>query len=155
MPSLLDSALQLAAQGFRVFPLRPMGRTPLNTGWQIAATTDPAKIREAWTDPIMDAPQPFNIGVATGQGVVVLDIDVKNGKDGERSLRLLEMLNDSLPATMTVRTPSGGRHLYFRVTRPVGNSVQRIAEGIDLRGEGGLVVGPGSVVMEGTYARVG
>lgn len=155
MPSMLDHALALAAQGFRVFPLRPMGRTPMKTGWQTAATSDAERVREAWWDPVMGVAQPFNVGIATGHGLVVLDIDVKHGKDGERALRLLEMLNDTLPATMTVRTPSGGRHLYFRAPRPVGNSVQRIAEGVDLRGEGGLVVGPGSEVMEGTYERIG
>jgi len=154
MLSMLDHALALAAQGFRVFPLRPMGRTPLLTGWQLSASVDSERVRAMWWDPVMGAAQPYNVGVATGGGLVVLDIDMKNGKDGERSLRLLEMLNDTLPATFTVRTPSGGRHLYFKSEGPIGNSVSRIAEGIDLRGEGGFVVGPGSVVAEGCYARI-
>lgn len=144
---MLDHALALAAQGFRVFPLEPGGKTPaLATDWKKIATSDPERVRAMWWDPVMEVDLPYNVGIATGQGLVVLDVDMKDGKDGERSLRLLEMLFEELPATRQVRTPSGGRHLYFRTDRRLGNSASRIADGVDLRGEGGFVVGPGSVV---------
>lgn len=152
MPSLLDSALQLAAQGFRVFPLTPGGKTPaLATDWKAIATTDPERIRAMWWDPVMGVDQPYNIGIATGQGLVVLDVDMKDGKDGERSLRLLEMLNDSLPETREVRTASGTRHLYFRSDQPVGCSHSGILAGLDIKGEGGFVVAPGSVINGSEY----
>ena len=48
--------------------------------------------------------------------------------------------------TLTVRTASGGEHRYFTTGTPIGNSASRIAEDIDVRGEGGYVVGPGSVI---------
>lgn len=153
---MLDVALARASEGFRVFPLTPGGKTPaLEADWKRIATSDPEKIRRLWTDPATGWVQPYNVGIATGDGVVVLDVDMKAGKDGEKALRLLELLNDSLPATMTVRTPSGGRHLYFRSAIPIGNSASRIAEGVDIRGEGGFVVAEGSITKEGTYARNG
>ena len=55
--------------------------------------------------------------------------------------------------TVTVITPSGGRHIWL--TGPpdvsVPNSASRLAPGIDIRGAGGYLVGPGSVTAHGTY----
>src|SRR5690606_11122363 len=121
-------------------------RPALSTDWKAIATTDIERIRAMWWDPVMEVELPYNIGVATGGGLVVLDIDMKDGKDGERSLRLLEMLNDSLPGTREVRTASGSLHLYFRSSQPVGCSHSRVGEVLDLKGEGGFVVVPGSVI---------
>lgn len=59
----------------------------------------------------------------------------------------------TIPATVTVITPSGGRHLWL--TGPSGidvpNSASRLAPGIDVRGAGGYLVGPGSVTTRGSY----
>lgn len=145
--TLLDEALARAGEGFRVFPLIPNGKTPaLETDWRKIATGDPEKIRRLWTDPATGWDQPYNIGIATGDGVVVIDVDMKDGKDGESGLRLLQVLNDELPATREAMTPTGGRHLYFDTDAPIGNSGSRLAEGVDVRGEGGFVVAPGSII---------
>lgn len=59
----------------------------------------------------------------------------------------------TIPETVTVLTPSGGRHLWL--TGPpdvvVPNSASRLAPGIDVRGAGGYLVGPGSVSAHGAY----
>ncbi|MQS37802.1 bifunctional DNA primase/polymerase [Streptomyces katsurahamanus] len=59
----------------------------------------------------------------------------------------------TVPETVTVLTPSGGRHLWL--TGPPGvlvpNSAGRLAPGIDVRGTGGYLVGPGSVSTRGGY----
>jgi hypothetical protein len=53
-----------------------------------------------------------------------------------------------------VLTPSGGRHIWL--TGPpdvaVPNSAGRLAPGIDIRGAGGYLVGPGSRTDQGVYA---
>jgi Bifunctional DNA primase/polymerase, N-terminal len=52
-----------------------------------------------------------------------------------------------LPVTFTITTGKG-RHVYFRQLPglPLGNSIGALAgRGIDVRGNGGFVVGPGSV----------
>ena len=58
-----------------------------------------------------------NIAVATGSksGVFVFDIDMKHEKDGEAELRALEAKHGALPKTVESITPSGGRHLWFRM----------------------------------------
>lgn len=152
MTADLDAALNLARRGFRVFPLEPNSKTPAIMGWPKKATTDEAAIRRWWTDPVLGWPQAYGVGVATGQGLVVVDLDVKH--DGELALQLLEGANEDLPATLRVRTPSGGLHLYFRSDAGLRNSASRIAPGIDIRGDGGFVVGPGTEINKKPYQEI-
>lgn len=89
------------------------------------------------------APPDHGIGLATGErsGIFVLDLDLKDGKNG---LAALEALGP-VPQTLVVQTPTGGFHLYF--THPgfrVRNSVSALGPGIDVRGDGGYVVMPPS-----------
>lgn len=82
-------------------------------------------------------------GIATGSksGLFVLDLDVRPGKDGIANFIAM----GPCEATFTVRTPTGGLHLYFRMpNHPVRNSAGELGVGIDIRGDGGYVVAPGS-----------
>jgi predicted P-loop ATPase len=86
-------------------------------------------------------------GIQTGKfnGIVVIDLDVKDDKDGVAAL--IDVAGDRpIPDTLSVLTPSGGAHLYFRlppgVHVPTSHSV--LGPGIDVQGEGSYVVGPGS-----------
>jgi hypothetical protein len=94
-----------------------------------------------------------NVGVSTGliSGIVVLDIDPKNG--GEDSFDNLMVEHGRLPDTAEVLTGGGGRHLYFKHPgRELKNSAGLIGPGLDIRGDGGYVVGPGSHhISGGTY----
>ncbi len=138
--SLVAAAVGYASKGWSVFPCEPDDKKPkIRRGFK-AATTDPEEIRQWWTN-TPDA----NIGVATGEvsGIVVLDVDVKNGVDGEASLReLLRVQGAELPPTLESRTPSGGRHLFFSVPEgvKVRSSAGTLGPGLDVRGEGGYVV---------------
>lgn len=140
--SFKESALSLAARGFRVFPLKPGEKVPLfGLKWKDAATTDPVVIGR-WWDQIPTA----NIGVACGP-YTVLDLDTKPGKNGIQEAELLDADFD----TLTVRTASGGLHLYY-AAEGLGNRVRLAGTtGVDVRGQDGYVVGPGSVVKGGRY----
>lgn len=97
---------------------------------------------EAWFRRWPDA----NVGVVTGlvSGVVVLDVDPRNG--GEESLAGLG--EGRLPPTASVRTGGGGRHLWFAAPEaPVAS--RPLAPGLELKGEGGLVVVPPSLHVSG------
>lgn len=123
-----------AAQGFGVFPLVPGTKKPRAGSRGIdEATTDLAQIA-AWGD---ENPQ-YEVGVApdTG-GCFVLDIDTKNGKEGDASLLALELEHGNLPDSNVFWTPSGGRHIWFKGR--VRSSVETLAPGIDTRGIGGYV----------------
>jgi len=60
------------------------------------------------------------------------------------------------PSTFTVATPSGGLHLYFRVSADEGfASAIGWLPGVDIRGPGqkvgGYLAGPGAVTAAGRY----
>jgi len=74
----------------------------------------------------------------------VLDVDDKNGKRGSDTLADLEAEYGKLPETVTVLTPSGGKHLYFTTIVEVRNDSGQLGEGLDIRGVGGYVVAPPS-----------
>ena len=87
--ALKQAAISLAEAGFRVFRLRPKEKVPLAKGWQDQATDDPEAVARLW-----DARPQANIGVATGGGIVVVDVDRKDGKDGDESIRLVAESTD-------------------------------------------------------------
>lgn len=142
-------AYACARMGWRVFPLRTDTGTPVFASWPERATTDLDQIREWWTGNYV----PNGVGIATGpeSGIWVLDIDVKDA-DGFASLRDLTHAHhgtvDDFTRTMTVRTPSGGAHLYFRWDEAsaseggVRNSAKDLAPGLDVRGIRGYVRAP-------------
>lgn len=140
--SLCAAALDTARRGFPVFPLEPGKKTPAVKGWQEWATTDEALIRKVWTH------GDYNIGVKTGGGLFVTDIDVKAGKQGAQAFADLH-LTAAEKTTFRVRTASGGWHVYYR-GEGFGNSAGRLGPGLDTRCEGGYVVGPGSVLTNGS-----
>jgi hypothetical protein len=159
-PRLLGAALAAARSGLHVFPVRPYGKTPAVRDWEHTATTDPSAITAWW------AARPYNIGIATGPSrLLVIDLDTARGTTppprwadacgGEDVLRALAAhAGQPYPGdTLTVTTPSGGRHLYFHM--PAGaalrNTAGRLGWKIDTRGHGGFIVAPGSLRRDGRY----
>jgi hypothetical protein len=133
--NLLQAALEYAAGGRPVFPLVPGKKAPLTARGFKDATLDPDQIRRWWAldegVPMSRDTQP-GIGLPTGVGLVVIDVDVDKG--GEIDL--------NWPPTLTATTRSNGWHLYYEVDREVPNSVGRLGKGVDVRGDGGYVVAP-------------
>jgi Bifunctional DNA primase/polymerase, N-terminal len=151
----LGSALSLAIRGWHVFPCVPGGKRPaLRGNWQDLASADPDRVRDWW------ARGPYNIGVACGpSGLVVIDLDVPrahHADDQDEGLAaapgasmltaLCEEHGQAYPLpTYAVSTPSGGCHLYYAAPdEPVRNSAGRLGGFIDVRGDGGYVIGAGS-----------
>lgn len=118
------------------------------------ASADPARVRALFAA----APWATGYGIACGlppHHLIGVDLDTKPGTDSPAALRALAARHGfTVPETVVVLTPSGGRHLWL--TGPpdvaVPNSASRLAPGIDIRGAGGYLVGPGSRGTHGTYA---
>ncbi|MCQ6245243.1 bifunctional DNA primase/polymerase [Streptomyces malaysiensis] len=173
--ALLRAAMDAAERGWHVFPLRPGTKRPALHGeascprtgecaaghrkWEQRATTDPDRIQSAWSR------APFNVGIATGpSGLVVVDLDMPKPEDdadtpsGVTSFEALcERAGQAVPATLTVRTPSGGRHLYFTAPPSIRlpSTKGTLAKKIDTRAWGGYVAAAGSVTPAGPYEAVG
>jgi hypothetical protein len=144
-----QAALALAEQGIPVFPCRPQDKKPLIKHGFKDATTDPAQIRAWWRK----WPEAL-IGTPTGQttGWLVIDVDPP---DGETSLLELEARLGKLPETRVVRTPSGGRHLYFAMPQAdIGGSASKLAPNIDIRTNGGYIISAPSWNLEGAYVEL-
>ncbi len=142
--AMLGEALALAARGFRVFPVD--GKLPRVKAWQRHATTDEAQIRAWWAHwPNAD------IGIAGGReaGIFVVDMDPRNG--GEASFAALEGEHGAFPSTYTVMTGGDGAHLYYVYPDDGAPNGWRkeIARGVDIKADGGYVVGPGSLHASG------
>lgn len=143
----LEHAIRYASHGFLVHPLKVNSKEPIGK-WKENATNDESVIRYWWgqnTD--------YNIGVCTNSSIIVLDVDYKNGKDGYKSLMAIsdgEDLN-----TLTVITPTGGRHLYYKNVDnvPVANQVG-FMEGLDLLAENHYAVGAGSTIDGTEYSYI-
>ncbi len=118
------------------------------------ATTDPARIRDLFTA----APWATGYGIACGlppHHLIGVDLDTKSDTDSSAALRELALRHlFTIPDTVAVLTPSGGRHLWLSGPPDVvvPNSAGRLAPGIDIRGAGGYLVGPGSRTDHGMYA---
>jgi len=124
--------------GLRYFPVRAGAKAPpLVRDWPAKATSDPTQLR-AWRKQYPDC----NWAVHT-QDLIVLDVDVVKG--GKASLKALPRR----PRTFTVRTPSGGLHLYFRGKGR--NSVGVLGPGLDVRADHGYVIAAGSQVDGKSY----
>ena len=164
-PQLLRAALDYARRGWPVIPLhsptargcscgradcQSVGKHPRTRNGSKDGSRDPAAIREWWRR-WPDA----NVGIATGpeSGILVLDVD---GAQGEESLIDLAQRGHILPDTYTVRTGSGGQHLYFAWPKgaDVRNSARKLAPGLDVRGAGGLVAAPPSLHKSGARYEV-
>ena len=136
---LRETVITLTEWGWHVFPLAPGKKTPITPNGYKDATSDTATALRNFNH------GKLNIGVATGPSkLVVLD------GDGEAGNVWLANAHETygIPPTFTVRTRAGGFHYYFEA--PTGIDIRcsasRIAPGIDIRAEGGYVVGPTSWV---------
>lgn len=163
---ILDYAIEFAGRGIPVFPLHfpvvtkndkacscgkpdckdaakhPVGCLVPN-GLK-DATTNQGRIESWFTN------QFWNLGLATGKesGVFALDCDPRHG--GDKSVAALEVEHGPFPPTWIFQTGGGGQHILFRHPGElIPNSVSQLAAGIDVRGEGGYIVGPSSRHISG------
>ncbi|MFD5655459.1 bifunctional DNA primase/polymerase [Streptomyces sp. NPDC127039] len=173
----LAHALSAAERGLAVIPLARTKLPALRSPHRDAPVSEPFTCRgecgrfghgvhDASTDPdrvralFAAAPWATGYGIACGlppHHLIGVDLDTKPAvaqPDSSTALRELALRHlFTIPPTVVVLTPSGGRHLWL--TGPpdhvVPNSAGRLAPGIDIRGAGGYLVGPGSRTRHGAY----
>ena len=126
--------------GLRVFPCN--GKTPATPHGRKDATTDPERIAKWW-----GGGSTYNVAIATGNGLVVLDVDADHdaGKYGDETLADLERQYGPLPETWTCLTGGGGVHYYFQCDDPALTVAAGFAPSLDYRGAGGYVIAPPSI----------
>jgi hypothetical protein len=106
------------------------------------ATTAAAKIC-VWFDEIDN----LNYGVRTDT-LLVIDIDPRH--DGDETWKKLERQHGEVPATRRVITGGMGQHIMFSMPKQgIPNAVGKLGPGVDVKGVGGYIVGPGCMHVSG------
>lgn len=146
----IDSARDLAAAGYYVAPVnltideRGKKRPAFPGPWSEVSTLTPDyEVFERVTGLVIDTEK---------SGVVVVDVDEHPGSSGSAALAAIGIVPNS---PMNVRTQSGGRHYFYRQPEtPLPCSQGVPVAGVDIRGLGGCVFGPGTVVIEQHTGRI-
>jgi hypothetical protein len=135
--STIHWALAYAAHGLPIFPVAA-NKEPLTKHGFKDASTDPGVIEALWArwphaDPAWALPET----------VVVVDLDVKRGRNGLRDFERIAGRNPRAVTTPIASTPSGGLQLFFDADdRTYSNRVTIGGTAVDLRTIGGYVVLP-------------
>lgn len=142
----METAISLASAGIPVFPVGD-NKHPL-IKWRDESTCDIKSVIALWNQH-----QNALVGIDCGKaGLVVIDADRHGGPDGV--LALEELLGE--PATVqgcpVTSTAGNGLHLFFKQPdgEPLGNGRGSLPAEIDVRGNGGFVIAPGSMRDGGT-----
>jgi Bifunctional DNA primase/polymerase, N-terminal len=132
----LAEALRYADAGLRILPVNA-NKQPLTQHGFKDASSDPVVIEAWWlkwqfADPALAVPV----------GMVVVDLDTKNHKNGFVDFKDRAGCEPHDVMTPMATTPSGGLHIFFAATKSYKNAVAIGGTGIDIRAEGGYVVLP-------------
>lgn len=133
--------------GWRLFPCAPRSKRPLKGSHaHLDASADPDELRRMFA---IDRPT-YRLNIAlypAGSGLLVLDIDVRNG--GDETLARLERKYGRLPETVRVISGAGdgSTHYYFRAPPglhfPDDDTVHGLlGEGVEIKYEGYVVTPP-------------
>jgi len=127
------------------------GKHPRLGDWQTANATNDEGVIKQW---FRDHPH-SNFAVVAGVETVVLDLDVRIGKDGVSELARIEAdAGATLPPTVTVLSGSGtgARHLYFKLPPNLGRLQKpKGTKGIDFLRTRQAVIVPGSLHYAGNF----
>ncbi len=138
-PNPLDQALRLLSLGFSVIPLKARDKRPALSSWK------PYQDRRATAEEVrgwFDGGVDLNIGIVTGAVSEIVAVD------GD-SLEAVNWLQGNHPSPMRTRTGKG-KHFFFRHPGVViKNNVKLGGMALDVRGDGGYVVAPGSIHPNG------
>ena len=162
--TMRDKAVALAKMGFRIFPVKQgtkapaqppnKPRPPKGRYHQHIPSRDPAEVAAMWTG-LRGASLPFDIGINT-EGLLVLDIDDRDGRTGTESFAKLAAQHGLDLDTVVASTPSGGRHYFYKLPTDidpatVGFGSDKLGSGIDHRSYNSLVVAAGTKRANGEY----
>ena len=128
----LNTAIGLGSMGLRCFPCTQSKRPACPHGFH-DAVTDPTSLRKLW-----DRFPGVLIGVSTGEasGLDALDLDPKH----HEAVEWCKAHHERLPKTRVHTTRSGGVHVLFRHAHGLRCSASKIADGVDVRANGGYII---------------
>ncbi len=148
-----ETALGLARAGFAVFPCHPGGekaKSPMPfIRWREVSSSSERQVQEWWKKWPNAA-----IGLDLAKsGLIVIDADRHDPEaDGVEAFGALMAGHGFHPdSAPLVATPNAGNHHFFRQPsgKMLGNNRGTLPAGVDVRGAGGYVLAPGTVMEDG------
>ena len=143
LSALGRAALEYVRAGFAVFPCRERDKRPATPHGLNDWTDNPEHVIIHWSQHPNS-----NIGITCGApsgGLLVLDFDVSDTKNGIATLKQWETEHGELPETATAITGSGGRHYLFRTDRNNIRPTSNTELGVDVRCDGSYIIAPPSI----------
>lgn len=143
------AAQRIVRSGQPVFPCKVYGekaKAPFVRNGLNAASLDKTQVKAWWSEHRGAA-----IGIPTGIKWDVLDVDVKDDRDGRVHLPYLQRLGLLNGCQRVAQTPSGGWHLYFHAAHGLTNKASATL-GLDVRAKGGYVLAPPSYIETPDYS---
>jgi hypothetical protein len=147
------AALKWQRLGFSVLALAPGTKRPhrlfASNGTETLAgvhwaTTDPRMVEHVWSRDKL-----AGVGIRTNR-LVVVDLDTHHGNHGEAELAsFTDAWSLPLPPTFCQFTPSGGKHLWYRLPAGVQlPSRTSILPGVDIKAGGGYVAAAPTMIWQ-------
>lgn len=145
----------LAEAGIFVFPC-DANKIPLTRRGFKDASDDLEEVARLWDMAASKGEADAMPGIDLGQNdLLVMDLD--DGDLGEKAWAVVCKPNGGEPPNVSVMTPSGGRHVYFKI--PHGRSIGCSRGGlppkkdcpIDVRSIGGYTIAPGAIRLGGDF----
>lgn len=160
MHEALDLALHYAALGVPVGPVAVSwdekksgtNKRPLTTHGFQDFTADPAGAEQWFDRAFPRSDEVLAVGLHPGPaGLMVLDVDVKNGARGYEELARLEKQYGQLPDTLRTLTPSGGAYIWLAKGDRYVDNTDLVPGHIDVRADSGFVMAPGTMTPWGAW----
>ena len=137
---MIDSALEYLDMGFSILPVKRSNKRPYVSSWKEFQKRPPTPEEvEEWWKRWTEA----NVAIVCGRisGIFIVDADGPKG---------IAWMNEHLPKTGVYSLTGKGVHAVYRI--PPGTTIKnavRLADEVDIRGEGGYFVAPPSIHESG------
>src|SRR6267142_34442 len=153
---IIQVAYAYADNGWRIFPryatadpkTGKVKQHPLTTHDFKDATNDLRQIEYGWSKKWKRPDAMINASTGIMNDILVLEIDMKNGKNGLAELEELKAGRE-LPITLSATSPTGGKHFFFNYKD--GIRIGHLTPGVEFKGEGGAITLPPSRRPDGEY----
>jgi len=128
---MLEEAIQYGRLGWKVFPMNR--RSPALIDWQERATSDPVGILK-----LFEVPYRMGIGLVTGEKNGLTVVDVKDSRNGFRTMDELGIYDIQFQKTPCFNNRTGGRRYFFKYCLEAvsGTEVFGRDTGIDILNDG-------------------
>ena len=138
-----------------IIPISLNSKRPAVEGWSTKTGRNDEKLR-LWRNDIMKNDKPYAVLTGEVNGVMVVDVDIQKApQEHQEQHKDPDFIKGFYGDTLTIRTPSGGFHFYYKYQGKIKEWTNKIGANdayyIDIKVENGYVLGHGTKTKKGEY----